>query len=553
MTPDGSQGSVETRSSPAGALRSAWGRLPEDVRVWVCGGAAAVAALAIRWQAVIRSPLGFDEATYAVIARKVQAGYLMYGEVGATRPPVTYWPYWFDAWLSEVTGLDYAKLLHVSAAALVSATVGIFFAGVAKRFARPAVWAGTAVLAVTTAALAVESGSNSESWMFLPYTAAGLIVLSLMGGAGPATKREKRLSFAAGAMVAVAAMTKQVAAVGVLLPVAALLAEGGWRRWLTLGARCWGGAAAVLAAFLAWAGWSGQLSEFVAFEFGPVSSTYINQPLVYSAGQIAAMRLQTLWAPVLVPVAVSLGLAVAALALGGSRERRAPVVFGLAWLALSLVGVSSGGRYFEHYFMQVLPAVALLVTAGLDAIIRAGRPRRVAMVVGAVAVALAVATSGWSLYRVTVERPSRYRLLARRAGQRLASLTGPRDRVLAWNTLLPALVYADREPSSVTVAYYSMENLYHPQADQGGPADLTVLGVPLVNQAHKLLAEWGRELPDAIVVPVPIEDTRHYTGVHAPDHSEVTARLERMIHRYYYLADSGKVWGLEYAIYLRDR
>ena len=61
----------------------------------------------------------------------------------------------------------------------------------------------------------------------------------------------------------------------------------------------------------------------------------------------------------------SWGLPAAFSLAGLARKLGRAEAFGLMWLATSLVGMAMGGFWFEHYFIQLLPPLALLGGAGL--------------------------------------------------------------------------------------------------------------------------------------------------------------------------------------------
>jgi hypothetical protein len=128
------------------------------------------------------------------------------------------------------------------------------------------------------------------------------------------------------------------------------------------------------------------------------------------------------------------------------------------WDLTSLAGAISGGRAFEHYYVQCLPAFALsaaclLASAGAFARrrwlgqIRPSLPANAA----AVLAALLVTITGLSLFtgplshRAHVEYP---RDSAMSASRFIHALTTPAERIFVWGYNPDIYLYTDRKPAS---------------------------------------------------------------------------------------------------------
>ncbi len=108
------------------------------------------------------------------------------------------------------------------------------------------------------------------------------------------------------------------------------------------------------------------------------------------------------------------------------------------WLAAALVGATAGLRFYGHYFLQVLPPLAVLAGIGSASL----SPRRLAGLLGAAAATAAV----WVALAVrpaTVEDRPRWD----RVAAAVAARTAPGERILVWGHLPEVAWAADRAPA----------------------------------------------------------------------------------------------------------
>jgi hypothetical protein len=149
------------------------------------------------------------------------------------------------------------------------------------------------------------------------------------------------------------------------------------------------GAAVPLAATAAWLAAAGVLGRawFWIVEYGRAYSGVV--PLRDAPAMLGAALAAI--APPNAALAALAGVGLAAVAWRPTRPSEPGFLVGL--LAASVLGVSPGFYFREHYFILALPAVALLVGAAARAIAAHGRHgRRISLAV----VALACAWSGWT-------------------------------------------------------------------------------------------------------------------------------------------------------------
>jgi hypothetical protein len=280
---------------------------------------------------------------------------------------------------------------------------------------------------------------NYSSWMVVPYAWSFAAMQRGLDSGSP------RWSIVAGAAAAFAVLTIQRAAV--LGPLAAVLWVLAWRRgasggrpitfaWWTAGA-----AGMLVVAALPWALRgaladlaSGVLPWGVAADYGDSADGSILATIAGATWQLA--------------LTFALGLAVAALALTTRvLDRRAgldpgpPLTPALLFLVASILGAALGGaRFYLHYLVQYVPALALLC---------AFVPRH-RVVAGLCALALLLAVA-----EVAIGEAHRYESRARRletgetaaqaAGRHIAARTSETDTIFGWGwTAWPVYFWADR-------------------------------------------------------------------------------------------------------------
>jgi len=141
----------------------------------------------------------------------------------------------------------------------------------------------------------------------------------------------------------------------------------------------------------------------------------------------------------------------AALILGAALFLRRPSAHRrtiLLWIALSLLGVAAGARFFPRYYFQLLPALAVAAGAGWALL-----PRR-PILAAALALSLLVPTVrfGRLNLRLALGRSFEWRDTAidassRRAAALVARLTSPGDPIFVWG-FRPEIYYYARRPAA---------------------------------------------------------------------------------------------------------
>jgi hypothetical protein len=280
---------------------------------------------------------------------------------------------------------------------------------------------------------------NYSSWMVVPYAwAFAAMQRGLATGSA-------RWSVAAGAAAALAVLTIQRAAVlGLLAPALYVLArrrEAPGARPITVAWWTAGAAALFGAAALPWA-LGGALPDFVA-GVAPlgVAGDYADAVDGSMGSTIAGAAWQLLRT-------FAIGLALAGLALACRvLDRRAGIDPGpapiatLLFLAASILGAALGGaRFYLHYLVQYVPALALLCAF-------VPRHRAIAglSVLALLLAVLEVATGDAHRYEARARRLETGATAAQAAGAHIAARTSAHDTIFGWGwTAWPVYFWADR-------------------------------------------------------------------------------------------------------------
>jgi len=312
---------------------------------------------------ILDSPFERDEGAYATIAQGLLDGKVPYRDLFDNKPPLVYG--WYA--LSFLIFGESVAAPRLLAAVLLSATTLAVFAQARLAFSRRVAYLAAGIFAIATGLPFVALHANTEAYMLLPLAGAlWAFTIGLRSG--------KLQWFAlAGVLCGAAIMTKQVAVWNVLaLGVVALLLPGdafaGQRRIAPVVFVC-AGVAAVVAVIATPFYAAGALDDLayanLSYNWLYVRFLTLGERLLDLT--MGASFIFALFAPVL--VAAALGL------LAVLRRSKRPVDYlVVAWALASALGVASGGRFFPHYFLQLVPAIALLSSIALYRAIPSLRP-----------------------------------------------------------------------------------------------------------------------------------------------------------------------------------
>ncbi|MFJ4326299.1 glycosyltransferase family 39 protein [Streptomyces tricolor] len=370
----------------------------------------AVLACVTRIPSFVRPLWNPDEGFLAVQARLLAQGGQLYETVVDRKPPLLPWLYQAAFALCGSGSLTPLRVLAVLAQLLTA----VLLASLARRRwgDRAGRTAGVLYLLVSVGLHPEDAQAATFEVFMLPWTAAAVWCAD-RGRWG-----------AAGAAVAAAFLTKQTGG-AVLLPVAWLLHQrGGGRAGLPRLAA--GLTAPVLGAAL--------VTDPAGFLFWTVTGSAAYASVTGSELHVLGRAL----ANTAILAAASAGLLPPVVrALRTARAAMAELWLWL-WLAASAGAVAVGCHFFGHYYLQLIPPLALLATAALHALPEDRRPTAVLASVCACALFI-----GWGLLAPRPELAH-----AERLASALAHRTAPADRVLVWGIHPETYWLADRTPAT---------------------------------------------------------------------------------------------------------
>jgi 4-amino-4-deoxy-L-arabinose transferase-like glycosyltransferase len=403
-------------------------------------------ALFIPWS---DNPFERDEGTYATVAQGLLDGDVPYRDLFDNKPPLVYGWYAFSFLLFG----ENVVAPRVLAAVLLSLTALTLFAQARAVFSRGVAYVATGLFAVATGLPFVALHANTEAYMLLPVVASLAVFTFGM--------RSGRLGWflLAGALGGVAIMTKQVA-VWNLLALAAVALAWRWRAAGTVPDRLAplvflaAGAAAALALFATPFFAMGALDDLlyanVSYNWLYVGFLSLGERVLDLAAGLAFVS----------AIAAPLGAgAVLGLAMVLKERRPAGYYLLVVWAVASAAGVATGGRFFPHYFLHLIPAMAVLTAIAVQELLlnRGSWSVRPAMLIGVGAlVGVSLVVNG-ALYLApwrteksvapTIFEQKRWEEASREIGVYIAQRTTPEDTIFNLGREPQIYFYADRRPA----------------------------------------------------------------------------------------------------------
>jgi hypothetical protein len=405
------------------------------------------AAFALRSASFLFDIQNLDEVHFGLVGRSILDGGLPYVDAIDIKPPLTYLAYTAGGIFGGVSLLP----IHLLGVAWLVATC-LVLREAATRWATeepalPATGGGrrpehptapdvgwAAAWIALLASLCEVPSVNSELLMNLPVALALLCAVRANGG-------KLRFDFLCGVSVAVATLFKhQAAVVGVGIAIAMLWrGRRGFRRCALLAFGFlvpWGAAFGFYAA-------QGHLAEFYDWVFV--------RNILYAREAAAGSALARFAFSTVVCVSIALVPWILAVQETWRRSERAREPFRTAVLVslwLTWLPVAAGGRFYEHYYLQFVPLLALAAAPRLAALLsgEARRPARAAAAGGFyVAAALYLAftltkglTGGFPGQDQKVVDVSRW----------LAANSRPDQRVFVWGDATSVYYLSQRKPGT---------------------------------------------------------------------------------------------------------
>jgi 4-amino-4-deoxy-L-arabinose transferase-like glycosyltransferase len=316
---------------------------------------------------MLNTPFNADEGFYATVARMLLHGDLPYRDAFDNKPPLVF--AWYAASFLLFGENVWAPRLLVSI--LLSLTTALVYVEGRLVYSRGGGLIAALAFALSLGIARFETDAQTEHFMLLPLVAS-LVAFTLGRRRG-----DLRWYVAAGVFAGLAMITRQMA----VFPFAAMLLfavqrpergpPNGAGRWIAPVAAMIGGAAIVGLAVVA--------TFAILGSFGDLWDAVVVYGWQYSNDTPVYVKVLNLFTNFL-PVATLAGPWVLMAGLGVTYylrdERRQDLLLLVEWLIAAVVAVVAGGRYYDHYNVQLLPPLALLAPAGVMFVnARWSRPR----------------------------------------------------------------------------------------------------------------------------------------------------------------------------------
>ena len=401
--------------------------------------------------AFLHEPFERDEGQYAAIAREILRGGLPYRDAIEIKPPGTFYLYALALWLFGAT-VEGVRLFTALYAAMTVITVFTF----ARRLAGSTAGLAAAGLfgIISTIPLLHGSGSNTEVFLILPLTLSALMCMV-------ALETGVRGHFAlSGLLAGLAMLIKTVALPVLLLEMTVIMLPRSHRRpWRESAGDLASFVLPVLAVGLAvLAGFAakGGLGDFIYWN--------ITFPATYRNSRVTGPPLLTVLYHLLPALAVPLFLTCCSLPRFWHNRRNHTELFTLLLVPAACCTVAMPGKYFPHYFINLLPFLA--ITAGIGLVHAQGLSRgwRFGINTAAAAGLLFMTLVTYPYYtQFTPEQVSTIKygsifVESAEAARYLKERTSPDDYIFQWGLEPEIYFLADRRPpvpyiTSVTVEW----------------------------------------------------------------------------------------------------
>ena len=369
-------------------------------------------------------PLDCDECAYAYIGSGITHGAVMYRDLSENKPPLGYWLYALAVGIGGANELA-IRLMPVLPVVL---TIGLIWSTARRlRGEWAALLASLIYVLLSTDPFLYGNGANMEHFLNL-FGVAGLAAFIQAWGLTD-LKARRRWIAAAGALVALGALVKQVAAIeGPVFALALLMAtpppgSKRWRRvmgdWLALvvgfAVPCLLALSVILArgagpdALADVVGYGSALATIKVPDPGAPSPwirwlTGNADPAGHLPPPFGKTRYLVWWGTGSWPI--WLVAVPSILALGFRPGRSAPDRIVAAWTVTAAVEVILPGLYWQHYYLLPTPGLALVVALAASdeghSILRAIRARRFGKVLLSALTSLAIVTAVGETVRLQV-------------------------------------------------------------------------------------------------------------------------------------------------------
>jgi 4-amino-4-deoxy-L-arabinose transferase-like glycosyltransferase len=347
---------------PLARLRAGW---------WFPAALLAVCALPVLlYVPFLHEPFMRDEGFYASVAQSMLDGGIPYRDAFDNKPPIVFAHYA----LSFLLFGENVWAPRLLVALMLSAATGLLYLQARLIYSRGWALLAAAAFASSLGLAQFETNANVEYFMLLPLIAS-VLAYSLSRRSGSSLGY-----LAAGVLAGITIMTKETA----LFVFALFFLESAWNPLRRDGLRALASAAVLRpwALMVAGAVLAGALisAPFVLTgTFGDMYEAMVTYTLQYvGAGRTMAEKVFIIArSPVYLLLLAGpwfvLGIAGAVRA--WRRNPDGQRLFLVGFLATSWMGIIAAGRFYDHYYVLLLPALALLTPLGVHALASAWRNR----------------------------------------------------------------------------------------------------------------------------------------------------------------------------------
>ncbi|MDB4987026.1 MAG: hypothetical protein JWN04_2204 [Myxococcaceae bacterium] len=393
-----------------------------------------------------------DEKVYAVVANEMLAGALPYRDAIERKPPLLFWIY--EAVFSIAGKVDFTLLHFVGLLWALTTMVGLYV-GARSCFERETGVAAAMLYGIYMAAAEYKNlAVNGELLMNLPLVWAWALIL----------QRELRFRavaiYAAGALLTCAALIKQPAGAGaiaiglyILLPSYRRTHKLSLTRQLAQASILVLGALSALLIVLSVLEHQGILNEAIYWSIGDHDIPHgMRDPIFWKRAWGGGAWFFASCAPLTLLVALALR--------GGWGPRgwfagTRTELHGLTLLlACSTLGAAASGRFYTHYFLQLLPAMAWLGAAVLVGM-RHQPDRYASRLLSANALQIGIFLTAITFVAVDAHALSRDRDGGATASY-IETHSSETDRIFVWGQTSGFYLRAHRRPASRYIAVFPL-------------------------------------------------------------------------------------------------
>jgi 4-amino-4-deoxy-L-arabinose transferase-like glycosyltransferase len=484
-----------------------------------------LAAIVLRSPAFFNPIIDGDEAHYAVAAQVMNDGGLIYKHAVDLKPPLLF--YFYSFWFS-IFGDD-LRVLHLVTAFWVLATA-LAIGGIARQLSGrwEAAYLSALLYVLFTPTFVPQAlSTNGEIIMNLPLALSGFFFL----------KSEQRpgLAFLGGFFCSAAFLVKYQS--GILLAVFGfyILAIKPFvsqkrpeKSALAQSLLAFAGFAGVLfilhAAFLYLGNWED--FYFWGWQYNFTFMSGLTWPHFFKRFFGMTPRFILVWF-----ILWFFAFAAIKKAIRLPREIHAGYHFAIVWLAGSALAVCAGGKFFGHYYIQLLPPLAILAAGFMFEWWRESGTRRFAkwrrgiVFAGIVAPPLIYLGTNWQEELKRMEQVNRF---LQQIAAEVQQLTSEEDRVFIWGKMHEVYYFSRRLPGSrfVTCDFIAGMNAYNYNDETARMGDIE--GSPI---AAQLFDDLHNNRPKLVINTSPL-NFRQYGIYPVSDFP----RLHDFINRNYRLA-----------------